>query len=120
MRLGASFTEVIGDLNIKRTERASSQVEAHVTWDDGNSDVLVGPVDLFDRESTQSIRDWDLQANLQFRMHDAVPIAGGYLLPSDAFELIDTRDEDAKGESDKGPCAVSVVLRRPQRRSIDF
>ncbi|MFD2024156.1 AAA family ATPase [Promicromonospora aerolata] len=120
LRLGEPFAEVLGDLNIKRTERTGSYVEAHVTWDDGDTDVLTGPVDLFDRDSTQLITDWDLRAGLRFRMRDAVPTKGGYLLSTGAFEPVDTRDDEDKAEDDERPTAVSVVLRRPQKRSIDF
>ncbi|PUB32496.1 ATPase family protein associated with various cellular activities (AAA) [Promicromonospora sp. AC04] len=120
VRLGASFTEVIGDLNIKRTERSGAHVEAHITWDTGDTDTMAGPVDLFDRDSTQSIYDWDLEANLRFRVRDAVPTDNGYLLPAGTFELVETREADRKGEGAGTRAAVSVVLRRPQRRSIDF
>lgn len=45
---------MIGDLNIERNERPGSLVEARITWQDGDADVLAGPVDLFDRDNIVS------------------------------------------------------------------
>ncbi|MFD4574262.1 AAA family ATPase [Streptomyces sp. NPDC058417] len=121
LRLGESFAEVIGDLNIKRSEHASSRVEAHIVWDDGNTDVLDGRVDLFDSDSLQTINDWDTGAGLKFRMRDAVPSQDGYQLPDGAFTLTDLRDEENRSSDDeKDLRATAVILRRPPKYSIDF
>lgn len=120
LHLGESFADVIGDLNIKRAERPGSYVEARITWEDGDTDVITGDIDLFDHDSTQSITDWALQMSLLFRVRDAVPTKEGYLLAAGAFELADTGGEEENDNGDAKPTAVSVVLRRAQRRSIDF
>jgi len=120
LRLGESFAEVIGDLNIKRAERSGSYVEARITWDSGDTHVLTGAVDLFDRDSTQSINNYEIETSLRFRMCDAVPTQDGYLLQAGAFELVDLRDKDATTHDHESPTAVSVVLCRPRKRSIDF
>lgn len=121
LRLGESFAEVIGDLNIKRTEHASSWVEAHIKWDNGSTSVFNGRVDLFDSDGLQTIHDWDTATGLQFRMRDAVPSEDGYLLQTGAFTFTDLRDEDEKSPDDKKDLrAASVTLRRPPRYTIDF
>ncbi|MDX3020099.1 AAA family ATPase [Streptomyces acidiscabies] len=121
LRLGESFAEVIGDLNIKRTDHATSRVEAHIVRDDGNTDVLDDRVDLFDSDSLQTVNDWDTAVGLHFRMRDAVPYEDGYLLPAGAFTLTDLSDEDDKSPDDKKDLsATSVILRRPPKHSIDF
>lgn len=121
LRLGESFTEVIGDLNIKRTEHVDSQVQAHITWEDGGTDVFIGHVDLFNKESLQTIHNWDAETGLQFRIHDAVPSEDGYLLPQGSFTLIDIREEEDKSpDSESERRAASVTLRRSPKFSIDF
>ncbi|WP_326742874.1 AAA family ATPase [Streptomyces sp. NBC_01768] len=121
LRLGESFAEVIGDLNIKRTTDTGSQVRAHITWEDGGTDVLVGRVDLFDNESLQTISDWESGTGMRFRMRDAVTSEDGYRLPPGAFTFIDVRDgEDKSPDDEPTRRAVSVTLRRPPKYSIDF
>ncbi|MFC9756706.1 AAA family ATPase [Streptomyces sp. NPDC056921] len=122
LRLGESFAEVIGDLNIKRTgHHTGSQIQAHITWEDGGTDVFVDHVDLFNNESLQTINDWDTGTGLRFRMRDAVPSEKGYQLSQDTFTLVDIRDEEDKSCGDKPERrAVSVTLCRPPKRSIDF
>ncbi|MFE4334058.1 AAA family ATPase [Streptomyces sp. NPDC056831] len=119
--LGEPFAEVIRDLNIKRTEHTGSQVQAHITWEDGGTDVFTGHADLFNNESLQTINNWDTESGLQFRMRDAVPSENGYLLPQGAFTLVDIRDEEDKSPGDEPEQrAASVTLRRPPKYSIDF
>ncbi|MFF3697321.1 AAA family ATPase [Streptomyces sp. NPDC002221] len=121
LNLGGSFSEVIGDLNIKRGEYASSRVEAHIVWDNDHTDVFAGGVDLFDGDSLQTINDWDTATGLRFRMRDAVPCEDGYLLPDGAFEFTDLRDEDDRSPDDeKDLRAAAVTLRRTRKCSIDF
>jgi hypothetical protein len=72
------FAEVIGDLNVKRPERHDSYVDARITWQDGDADVLTGPIDLFDRDSAQVINDYDIDLSLRFRMRDAMATGQGY------------------------------------------
>lgn len=120
LRRGEPFAEVIGDLNIKRMERADSFVEARVTWSNGEADVLAGPIDLFDRDGAQTITDYDLDVSLRFRVRDAVSTGEGYLLQSGAFELVDIRSPHRKAQEGELPTAVSVVLTRARKPSIDF
>ncbi|MEU7318364.1 AAA family ATPase [Streptomyces sp. NPDC007083] len=123
LRLGEPFADVIGDLNIKRTEsRGGDFADAQITWADGRTDVISGYIDLFDSDSLQSLDDYEFKVELRFRMRDAKPSKDGYVLSPGAFELIDTRDEDEKDETDdeERPKAVSVVLSRAQKHSIDF
>ncbi|MFC4048370.1 AAA family ATPase [Actinomadura syzygii] len=127
MRLGESFGDAIGDLNIKRTgRRGKDPVQARITWTDGDTDEISGEIDLFDLDARQSIEDWDLDIELRFRMRDACPSEGGYVLPADAFEIVDNRTEEQKaeaGDEDTKPLdlrAASVVLHRPHTYSIDF
>ncbi|WP_171059891.1 AAA family ATPase [Streptomyces montanus] len=121
LRLGESFAEVIGDLNIKRSEHAGSRIEAHITWRNGDTDVFDGRVDLFNSHSLQTINDWDTGTGLQFRMRDAAPSEDGYQLPDGAFTLTDLRDEDDRSPDDeKDLRAAAVILRRPPKYSIDF
>jgi hypothetical protein len=121
LRLGESFAEVIGDLNIKRSEHASSQIEAHITWKSGETHVFVGHVDLFNSDSQQTLRDWDTDTELQFRMRDAVPSEDGYRLSDGAFTLNDLRDDDNRSPGDERDLrAAAVTLRRPPKYSIDF
>ncbi|UJW28844.1 ATP-binding protein [Saccharothrix sp. AJ9571] len=119
LRLGESFA-VIGELNIKRMERSGSFAEARVIWGNGDSDVLIGAVDMFDRDSLQSIDDYDADMCLQFRLRDAERTEDGYVLPAGAFVLGDTRGGDEKPENDEPQSAVSVVIRRHRKPSIDF
>ncbi|MGW6600500.1 AAA family ATPase [Streptomyces sp. NPDC055036] len=122
LRLGESFAEVIGDLNIKRTEHASSQVQAHITWRDGGTDVFIGHIDLFNNESLQTINNWHIEIGLQFRMRDAVPSEDGYALPQGAFTLVDIREDEDKAPDDAPElrAASSVTLSRSPKHSIDF
>jgi hypothetical protein len=120
LSLGEVFGDVIGDLNIKRSETFTPYVEAHITWDDGETDAISGQVDLFDRDGLQSIDAWELEISLQFRVRDAVPSKDGYLLPCGAFETVDTRDQEDRQNDEKPRAAVSVVLRRTRQQSIDF
>lgn len=120
LRRGERFAEVIGDLNIKRIERSDSYVEARITWLGGEVNVLTGPIDLFDRNATQTINDYEIDVSLQFRMSDAVSTKDGYLLADGAFELIDMRSEHRKTQDGELPPAVSVVLSRARKRPIDF
>ncbi|WP_433855115.1 AAA family ATPase [Streptomyces kronopolitis] len=121
LRLGESFSEVIGDLNIKRSEHAGSRVEAHITWKNGDTNVFDGRIDLFDSDSLQTFNDWETGAGLQFCMRDVVPSEDGYLLPQGAFMLTDLRDEDDKSSDDERDLsAASVTLRRLPKYSIDF
>ncbi|MFF8918083.1 AAA family ATPase [Streptomyces sp. NPDC015032] len=121
LRLGESFAEVIGDLNIKRSENAGSRIEVHIIWKTGDTDVFDGRVDLFNSDSLQTINDWDTGTGLQFRMRDAVPYEDGYQLPDGAFTLTELRDEDDRSPDDeKDLRAAAVTLRRPPQYSIDF
>jgi hypothetical protein len=120
LRLGEKFADVIGDLNIKRNERFTPYVEAYITWDNGDTDVVSGQVDLFNRDGMQSIDAWDLEISLRFRVRDAVPSEDGYLLPRGAFETVDTRDQEDRQDDEKPRAAISVVLRRTRQQSIDF
>lgn len=120
LRQKEPFAEVIGDLNIKRIERSASPVKARITWQDGKVDVITGTIDLFNRDSAQSITGYDIDLILRFRMRAAVSTKEGYLLPAGAFELIDIRSEDRKAQDGELPAAVSVVLSRSRQRSIDF
>lgn len=120
LRRREPFAEVIGDLNIKRNERADSFVEARITWQDGKADVLAGPIDLFDRDSAQSINDYDIDVSLRFRMCDAVSTTEGYRLPAGTFELIDLRSDHRKAQDGDLPAAAFVILRRVRKRPIDF
>ncbi|NEA20748.1 AAA family ATPase [Streptomyces halstedii] len=121
LRLGEPFGEVIGDLNIKRSEPSGSLIEAHITWTEGGADVFSGRVDLFNSERVQTLNDWGTGTGLQFRMRDAVPSVDGYLLPGGAFTLIDLRDEDDRSPDDeKDLRADAVTLRRRPKDSIDF
>ncbi|MGI8306970.1 AAA family ATPase [Saccharopolyspora hattusasensis] len=121
LRLGESFAEVIADLNIKRTSRCGEDiVRAHITWADGDTEAIAGHIDLFDQDALQLISDWDRDINVRFRMRDARPSKDGYVLPVGSFELVDTRDEEQKAEEERSLEAVSIVLRRPQKHSIDF
>lgn len=118
--LGENFADVIGDLNIKRNERFTPYVDAHITWDDGDLDVVSGQVDLFDRDGIQSIDAWELETSLRFRVRDAVPSEDGYLLSRGAFETVDTRDQEDRQGDERPRTAASVVLRRTRQQSIDF
>ncbi|MFE7114991.1 AAA family ATPase [Streptomyces sp. NPDC057654] len=121
LRLGESFVEVIGDLNIKRSGRFSSSIEAHITWQNGDTDVFDGLVDLFNSNSLQTINDWDTDTGLQFRMCDAVPFEDGYLLQPGSFTLTDLRDDDdTSSDAERDLSAFSVTLRRSPKHSIDF
>lgn len=120
LSLGEVFADIIGDLNIKRNETFTPYVEAHITWDNGETDVISGQVDLFDRDGLQSIDAWELETSLQFRVRDAVPSKDGYLLPRGAFETVDTRDQEDRQNDEKPRAAISVVLRRTRQQSIDF
>ncbi|MFG1857448.1 AAA family ATPase [Actinomadura geliboluensis] len=127
MRLGGAFSDVIGDLNIKRTRlRGDDPVQARITWDDGDTEEIFGDIDLFDADALQSITGWDPHIELRFRMRDARPSQGGYVLPADVFEIVDFRTKQQKtgaGDEDEkalGLRATSVMLHRPQRDSIDF
>ena len=120
LRRGETFAEVIGDLNIKRPERPDSVVEARITWQDGEADVLTGRVDLFDREGTQSIDDLNADISLRFRLRDAVTTSEGYSLPAGTFELVDMRSEDEKPKDGELPAVASVVITRARKRPIDF
>ena len=120
LRLGETFSEVIGDLNIKRADRRGGDVvQAHITWADGETDVISDGIDLFNLDARQSIRSWDHDMSLRFRMRDAIASQDGYLLPPDAYEIIDEKDDDTDEES-RSLDVVSVVLRRPAKQSIDF
>ncbi|MFD8609417.1 AAA family ATPase [Streptomyces sp. NPDC059631] len=121
LRLGESFAEVIGDLNIKRSEHAGSRIEAHITWKNGDTGVLNGRVDLFNSDSLQTINDWNTCTGLQFRMRDAVPSDDGYELTEGAFTLTDIGDEDDRSPyDDKDLRGATVTLCRPPKYSIDF
>lgn len=123
LALGVTFSEVIGDLNIKRvSSRGGDPVQARITWADGDTDVISGHVDLFDSDRLQAITDWSLDVELRFRMRDAVPSQEGYLLPPGSFELVDVRDEEQRQESDQDRVAGNqpIVLRRPEKASLDF
>lgn len=122
LRLGGLFAEVVGDLNIKRSERSGSRVKAHITWKNGDTDVFESAVDLFDDDSLQAINDWDTDIGLQFRMRDAVPSEDGYLLPDGAFTLTDLRDrgDDRPSGDERDLSAASVTLSRLSKHSIDF
>lgn len=120
LRRGEPFAEVIGDLNIKRIERPDSAVEARITWRDGESDVITGSIDLFDRDGVQAINDYEIDVTLRFRMRDAVSTKAGYRLSADAFEVVDMRSAHRKVEDGELPAAVSVVLSRSRKRAIDF
>ncbi|MDP9904760.1 AAA family ATPase [Arthrobacter bambusae] len=122
LRLGESFSEVIPDLNIKRTGRHGSDlVQAHITWADGETDVISDNIDLFDLDARQSIGSWELELSLCFRMRDAVASRDGYVLPAGTFEITDTRnDDDEKSDEPRSSEVTSIVLRRPAKQSIDF
>lgn len=120
LRRGEPFAEVIGDLNIKRPERHDSFVDARITWQDGDADVLTGPIDLFDRDSAQAINDYDIDLSLRFRMRDAVATGQGYVLPAGAFELLDIRSEHKKAQDGALQAVTSIVLSRSRKRPIDF
>jgi hypothetical protein len=114
------FAEVIGDLNIKRPERPDAVVEARITWQDGDADVLTGRVDLFDPNGTQSINDFDIDLGLRFRLRDAAATQEGYRLPAGAVELVDLRSDDTRAKDGELPAVDSVVITRARKRSIDF
>ncbi|MEU7156105.1 AAA family ATPase [Streptomyces chrestomyceticus] len=121
LRMGESFAEVIGDLNIKRSEHTGSRVEVHIIWKNGGTDVFDGHADLFNSGSLQTINDWDSGTRLQFRVGDAVPSEDGYQLPEGAFTLTDLRDEDDRAsDGQRDLRAAAVTLRRPPKYSIDF
>lgn len=123
LRLGETFAEVIGDLNIKRTShRGNDGVYAQITYADGETASLAGHVDLFDPDTVQLIGDWTLDLALHFRMRDARPSKDGFILGPKDFEVVDTRDEEDRAEDEAEPNldVISVVLRRPQKNSIDF
>lgn len=120
LRLGEPFAEVIGDLNIKRPDRTDSFVEARITWQDGDTDVLTGRVDMFDRDGAQSINDFDVDLGLRFRLRDAKATQEGYRLPAGAFELVDLRSEDQKSKDGELPAVGFVVITRARKRPIDF
>lgn len=120
LRRGESFADVIGDLNIKRPERPDSFVDARITWQDGEADVLTGPIDLFDRDGVQEVNDYDLDVGVRFRMRDAVATKEGYRLPPGAFELVDMRSENRKAQDGDLPAVGSVVVNRARKRQIDF
>ncbi|WNV85078.1 AAA family ATPase [Umezawaea sp. Da 62-37] len=67
MRMGQPFAESIGDLNIKRNGRHDTVVDARVTWQDGESEVFTGPIDLFDLDGAQWIRNHEIDSSLRFR-----------------------------------------------------
>lgn len=120
LRREEPFAEVIGDLNIKRNDRAVDLAEARITWQDGEADVLTGPVDLFNRDGAQTINDYEIDLRLQFRLRDAESTSEGYRFPAGAFELTDIRNESRKAQDGDLPPAVSVVLSRSRKRPIDF
>jgi hypothetical protein len=120
LRRGETFAEVIGDLNIKRVTRSESSVEARITWQNGDVDVISGSIDLFDLDSVQVITDYSIDVSLQFRMCDAASTEEGYLLQAGAFELTDRRNDRIKAEQGELPPAASVVLSRARKRKIDF
>ncbi|WP_053734173.1 AAA family ATPase [Nocardia sp. NRRL S-836] len=120
LRRGELFASVIGDLNIKRNERGSSLVKARISWKDGDTDVLTGAIDLFDRGVVQTINDYEIGVSVRFRMRDAVSTNEGHLLPAGAFEVIDLRSDASKAQDGELPDVVSVVLTRARERSIDF
>lgn len=120
LRCGEPFAEVIGDLNIKRVERSRSFVEARITWQDGGSDVITGPIDLFDRDGAQSINDYEIDLSLRFRMRDTVSTKEGYRLCEGAFDLLDTRSEHRKAQDGERQPVASIVLIRSRTRPIDF
>lgn len=120
LRQGEPFAEVIGDLNIKRIERSDSFVDARITWLGGEADVLTGRVDLFDRDLTQSINDYEVDLSLRFRLRDAVSTNEGYQLPAGAFDLVDLRSDDRKAQDGELPAVDSVVITRSRKRPIDF
>ncbi|WP_370973607.1 AAA family ATPase [Amycolatopsis sp. cg9] len=118
LRRGEPFAQFIGDLNIKRTDRRNSVVEARITWEDGDADVITGPVDLFDSDSLQAINDYDLDVSLRFHMRDAVSSSGGYRLQK--FEVVDMRSDSQKAQDGELPAITSVVLNRARKPQIDF
>ncbi|WNV83117.1 AAA family ATPase [Umezawaea sp. Da 62-37] len=118
LRRKEPFAEVIGDLNIKRNERGGSMVEARITRQDGDADVITGAIDLFERDLLQTIEDYD--GGVRFRMRDAVSTHEGYLLPAGAFEVIDTRSDATKAQAGDLPAVVSVLISRARRTPIDF
>ncbi|MFD7669067.1 AAA family ATPase [Streptomyces sp. NPDC059788] len=121
LRLGGAFEEVIGDLNIKRSEHARSEIEAHIIWKNGDTNVIDGRIDLFNSDGLQTIDDWDTGTRLQLRMRDAVPSKDGYQFPNGAFMLTDLRDEDDWSPGDGRDLRADVVtLHRPPKYSIDF
>ncbi|MFI6031570.1 AAA family ATPase [Amycolatopsis magusensis] len=120
LRRQEPFAEVIGDINIKRAERRDSAVEARITWEDGDADVLTGAADLFDRDGLQTIDDYDLDVSLRFRMRDAESGSGGYRLPAGTFEIVDMRSDHRKAKEGDLPAVASVVLNRARQRPIDF
>ncbi|WP_284741758.1 AAA family ATPase [Amycolatopsis sp. RTGN1] len=120
LRRGEPFAEVIGDLNIKRIERPDCAVEARIIWQDGESDVITGSIDLFDRDGVQAINDYEIDVTLRFRMRDAVSTKGGYRLSAGAFEMVDMRSAHRKAEDGELPAVASVVLSRSRKRAIDF
>lgn len=120
LRRGEPFAEVIGDLNIKRVERCDSFVDARINWQDGQSDVLCGPIDLFDRDAAQWISNREIDVSLRFRMRDAVSTKEGYLLSPGAFDIIDIRTDRRKADDGDLPVPTSVVLTRSRKRAIDF
>lgn len=126
LELGEDFAEVIGDLNIKRTNRRGHDpVHAVISWPDGDTDEIEGELDLFDPDALQSIESWPLDLELRLRMRDALPTPNGYALSAGAFELIDTRTDQERveaGADGKEPdlTGTSVLLQRPPKHSIDF
>lgn len=122
---GEPFAEMIADLNIKRTERGSEQVEMLITWEDGDTDVVTGRVDLFDTDVLQALIDYTVPVRFEFRMRDTLSTSEGFVLPRGAFTQINLQGDDhdenpASDKQEEDVAAVELVLRRPAKRSLDY
>lgn len=114
-----AFADVIGDLNIKRTERNGASVTIRLFWENGDSIDFFGDVDLFDHDSVQGVSDYRTDSGLRFRMCDAVSTPEGYHFSPDAFEFIDARDDDEK-KTNELPIPVYATMKRVHAPRLDF